>query len=79
MDTAEGETQGLRDARQTAKDNLEPILISQGADDFYLKKGIEYVAYTNWNSAKENLEAAQEVLDEIDADYDDLETRYYDA
>jgi len=30
LTTAEGETQGLRDARDTARTNLDPVLKSQG-------------------------------------------------
>jgi len=48
----------LRDDLATAQDNLNPVLLSQGEDDFYLKKGLEYVAFTNWDTAKENLENA---------------------
>jgi hypothetical protein len=47
LDTAEGETQGLRDAKETAKNALTPLLISEGKDRYYVKAGAEYLAFEN--------------------------------
>jgi len=50
----------LRDAVNSKQEELNPILLSQGMDEFYLKKGLEFVSYTNLQTAKEQLERAQE-------------------
>jgi hypothetical protein len=48
----------LKDARDQAKEALEPVLISQGKDRAYAAAGLEFVAYTNLTNAEENLNAA---------------------
>lgn len=50
----------MRDAVNSKQEELNPILLSQGMDEFYLKKGLEFVSYTNLQTAKEQLERAQE-------------------
>jgi hypothetical protein len=37
-------------------------------DDYYLKSGMEYIAYDNWQRAKENLESAEQGLEEVGND-----------
>ena len=76
INDAEGETQGLRDARDTARTNLDPVLKSQGQDEYYAKKALEYVAYTNWKNSNDLLEGARESLTEAEGELPDLEEEY---
>jgi len=76
---AEGETQGLRDAVQTIKDEIAPVLLSQGLDEMYAKEGLEYVAFENLRAARENKEAAEGVLEEVAEKEPALEEEYYIA
>lgn len=41
--------------------------------------GLEFTAYENWNSAKDNLEAATGVLEEVKADKPELAEQLADA
>lgn len=47
IEAARSETEGLRDAKNEAQNNVNPVLLAQGQDDYYIKKGAEYVAYEN--------------------------------
>jgi hypothetical protein len=50
----------LRDDVTAAQEAANPIIFSQGMDDYYLKKGLEYVAYESLRAAEEGLERSQE-------------------
>jgi DNA repair exonuclease SbcCD ATPase subunit len=71
--TAEGETQGLRDARDAAQEALNPVLLAQGMDEYYLASGLEYVAYENWKTAGDQLERSREALAEAEEELPHLE------
>jgi hypothetical protein len=56
----------LRDAKDTAKSALDPVLLPEGQDRIYAANGLEYAAYVNLENAQKNLAAAQEVVDEVE-------------
>jgi len=56
---ARDETEGLRDARTEAQNNVNPVLLAQGEDDYYIKKGYEYVAFENLEKAEGQLERSK--------------------
>lgn len=62
LQEAEDGEAALQTARDGLYDQIKPLLLAQGGDEYYIKQGLEYTAYENWNSAKNNLEAAQGVL-----------------
>lgn len=60
MEGARGETKGLRDARDEARENQLPLLKAQALDDYFIKKGAEYIAYEALTKVSEQLERSQE-------------------
>lgn len=79
LQTARDATEGLRDAKNTAQENVNPILFSQGMDDYYLQKGLEFVSYTNLKTAEEGLERSRGQLEEAKADLPDAEEHFSNA
>lgn len=57
-------------------------MIAQANDSYYIKMGLEYVAYTNLQKAEEHFEAAEEGLEDfnnrIDAITEDYENAKYE-
>jgi uncharacterized protein YrzB (UPF0473 family) len=51
-------------------------LLAQGLDDQYLKEGLEYVAYTNLQQARENKEAAEGVMSDVAEQEEGLQEEY---
>lgn len=79
MDTANAATAGLREAVQGYEGQLGPLLLSQGLDVYYIKSGLEFTAYENFVSARDNKEAAQHVLNEAEEEMPDLFDAYDEA
>lgn len=79
MQAARDATDGLVATRDGLKDQLKPLLMAQGNDEYYVKSGLEFTAYENWQSAKGNLESANEVLEEVKEEKPMLEEEYADA
>lgn len=73
LNEAENETQGLRSAKDGAREALEPVLKAQGMDEYYAASGLEYVAYENWRVAGEQLERSREALAEAEEELPGLE------
>lgn len=79
LTTAKDATQGLRDAKETAKDNLAPILLSQGMDEYYIQKGLEFVAYNTYKNADEALERSREQLEDARGELPEAEEHFANA
>jgi len=61
------------------QDAVNPVLLAQAQDDYYLKSGLEYVAYDNLRRARENLENAQNALEDVANDEQRVYEEFYDA
>lgn len=69
----------MRDARDAAQEAVNPILYSQGLDDYYLQKGIEYLAYESLRVAEEGLERSREQFEEATRDLPEAEAAFEQA
>lgn len=73
LETARDATQGLRDEVSDQEDVVNPLLLAEAQDQYYMKKGLEYIAYENLRKAREAREGAESILNEAAADLPDLE------
>lgn len=79
LQQARDATQGLRDEVSDQEDVVNPLLIAQAEDQYYMKKGLEYVAYENLRKAREAREGAEAILNEAAADLPNLESELEQA
>lgn len=57
----------MRDALNSKEEELNPILIAQRKDEYYAKSGLEFIAWTNLQTAREQLELANGQKEEAGA------------
>jgi len=68
LDDAEAATDGLVATRNEKFEIVKPFLVQQAEEQYYARSGEEFIALENWKAAKENLESAREVLNEVEED-----------
>lgn len=51
-------------------------MLAQATDSYFIKSGAIYLAWTNWEQAKENLATAETGLEEALADLPELDEEY---
>lgn len=61
---AEGRISNLNDELERVKGIMEKKQIEQAYDQMYIFEGLEYTAYSNWQSGIEGLKKAKEDLEE---------------
>lgn len=63
----------MEDTKDSAKSALDPVLISEAQDRIYAANGLEYAKYIELTNAQTALEEAQEKLNEVSPDLDDVQ------
>jgi len=79
LEEAKDATEDLRDTRNEKQEALTPVLVAQGMDEYYKASGLEFVAYGNWKRASDNLELAEQGLNEVNEDKPELEATLEEA
>lgn len=59
LQDAKDATQGLRDTKDAKQAEVNPVLLAQAEDEYYLTQGLEFVAFDNWSKADEQLNNAR--------------------
>lgn len=68
----------MEEAKEDAKSALDPVLISEAQDRIYAANGLEYAKYIELTNAQTALGEAQEKLNEVSPDLDDVQYKYYE-